>query len=269
VSLIRKLFIIAVAAAAAAPVLADAAAAQGRRDVRRAAAPRAGGVVIAAYYRPLRLPLFYDPFYDPWWFPYRYGAFGYGYPYGRPYAAEASMRTRVTPRDAAVFIDGYYAGVVDDFDGVFQRLHLEPGEHDVTLYLQGFRSATHRVYLQPGRTFTIEDSLQPLAPGDTADPRPAPPARATPTTGSRQGADAIRGDARFGAIAIRVQPGDADVLIDDERWAGPSDDEALIVQVAPGRHRIEVRKAGYRTYDGEVDVVAAETSPINISLPRE
>ena len=34
------------------------------------------------------------------------------------------VRLMVRPRDAAVYVDGYYAGVVDDFDGVFQRLTL-------------------------------------------------------------------------------------------------------------------------------------------------
>jgi hypothetical protein len=41
------------------------------------------------------------------------------------------------------------------------------------------------------------------------------------------------------------------------------------VQIAPGSHRIEVRKSGYRSYSSEVVVTAAETTPINISLPRQ
>jgi hypothetical protein len=32
-----------------------------------------------------------------------------------------------TPRDAEVYVDGYYAGTVDDFDGTFQRLHIDTG----------------------------------------------------------------------------------------------------------------------------------------------
>jgi hypothetical protein len=78
----------------------------------------------------------------------------------------------------------------------------------------------------------------------------------------------VRGDASFGAIAIRVQPADTEVLVDGERWEGPQGDEALVVQVAPGEHQIEVRKEGYRDYTAEVTVTAARTSPINISLPR-
>jgi PEGA domain len=62
---------------------------------------------------------------------------------------------------------------------------------------------------------------------------------------------------------------DAVVLIDGERWEGPADDEALVVQIAPGAHRIEVSKDGYRSYTGQIDVRAGQTAPINISLPRQ
>src|SRR5579862_5110772 len=66
--------------------------------------------------------------YDPWY------EFGYGYPapyyapyYYDPYRYEASsLRIEVKPKQAEVFVDGYRAGVVDDFDGVFQRLYLPP-----------------------------------------------------------------------------------------------------------------------------------------------
>jgi hypothetical protein len=277
VTQIQKLILaIGTAALVTAPVLQEVAHAQARRARRVAALPRPGGIVVAAYYRPLFLSPFYDPFYDPWWFPYRYGWFpppGYG-----AYRNMASLRLQVSPRDTEVFVDGYYAGIVDDFDGMFQRLHLEPGEHDVTLYLAGHRPVTQKIFLQHDGTFRIRHTMEPLAGGEIEQPRPVPSTR--PAPGERQhivrarrdaprDADIVRGDPSFGAIAIRVQPTDAEVLIDGERWEGPQDDEALVVQVAPGMHRIEVRKNGYRSYTAQVDVTAAETSPINISLPME
>ncbi len=261
-----------------------------RRGGRRAAAPRAGGVVVAAYYRPAFIsPYYYHPFYDPWWYPYPYGwARPYGYGYGRYYDEDsASVRLQVTPRETQVFVDGYYAGEVDEFDGIFQRLRLEPGSHDISLYLPGHRTSTQSVYLQHDATFRIRHTMEPLAPGETGDTRPTPAPggqrpnlrerdrdrdrtqapRVDPRNDPRQ--DVVRGDVGFGAIAIRVQPSDAEVLIDGERWEGPRDDEALVVQIAPGSHRIEVRKNGYRSYSSEVVVTAAETTPLNISLPRQ
>ena len=52
-------------------------------------------------------------------------------PYGMA-VIDASVQFDVTPRQAEVFIDGYYAGIVDDFDGMFQRLRVEPGQHEIT-----------------------------------------------------------------------------------------------------------------------------------------
>ncbi len=182
------------------------------------------------------------------------------------------MRLQVSPRDTEVFVDGYYAGIVDNFDGIFQRLRLGSGEHDLTLYLAGYVTVTQRILLQPGGTFRVKHTMVPLRPGETAEPRPAAsagprPSRQAPApAASGGGADR---DATFGSIAIRVQPADADVLIDGERWEGPADEEALVIQMAPGPHRIEVRKDGYRGYTVQVDVRAGQTAPINVSLPRQ
>ena len=47
---------------------------------------------------------------------------GFGYPPGVYNDPAVAIRLLVTPRDASVYVDGYAAGVVDDYDGVFQRL---------------------------------------------------------------------------------------------------------------------------------------------------
>src|SRR5262245_41406438 len=67
---------------------------------------------------------------------------GYPYPYLAP--AEASLRLDVKPRDAQVYVDGYYAGLVDNFDGTFQRLHVFPGQHEIVIYKEGYRSVRER-----------------------------------------------------------------------------------------------------------------------------
>ena len=261
------------AVAVAATLFPDQADAQGRRGGH--VGPRHGGVVVAAYYRPV----FYDPFfYDPWFYPYRYGWYPpYPYGYGQFYDGSASLRLQVSPPETEVFIDGYYAGTVDDFDGLFQRLRLDRGEHEATLYLPGHRTVTQKIFLQPGGTFRIRHTMEPLPAGAPSEPRPVAPAGPPPGTqgpqgpgGSPSARPAPRGgESTFGAIAVRVQPADAEVFIDGERWEGPSADEALIVQIAPGGHTIEVRKEGFRNYSAQLDVRAGETTPINISLPRQ
>ena len=230
-----------------------------RARARGAHPPR---IAVGAYsYRPLA----YDPWFRPygWYQPYAFGPFD---------VRTASLRLQVTPRETEVFIDGYYAGIVDDFDGFFQRLRLEPGEHDIQLDLAGYRPVQQKLLLQPDTTFRMRHTMEALAPGEAPPPRPeAAPSSPAPRE-ARRGPDRdgpVTPDPSFGAIAIRVQPENAEVLIDGDRWEGPAIGEALVVQVAPGLYRIEVRKDGYRSYSSEVDVRAGRTTPVNISLPRQ
>jgi hypothetical protein len=66
---------------------------------------------------------------------------------------------------------------------------------------------------------------------------------------------------------LRVQPGDAVVLIDGERWEGSSNsDDRLTVQLAAGRHVVEIQRDGYRRYVTELTVRAGETTTLNVSL---
>ena len=78
---------------------------------------------------------------------------------------ESSLQLQVTPRETEVFIDGYFAGRVDDFDGRFQRLHIQPGEHDLTLYLDGHRKVTQTILIRPRSSFRIRYEMTPLAAG--------------------------------------------------------------------------------------------------------
>jgi len=175
------------------------------------------------------------------------------------YDDESSLRLQVTPRETEVFVDGYFAGTVDDFDGRFQRLHIQPGEHELILYLDGHRKVTQQVLIQPRKSFRIRYTMVQLAAGETPEPRPAwppkPPAAAVAATG-------------YGALAIRVQPVDAELLIDGQRWERSSDREPLVVQLAAGEHMVEVRREGYRSYTRQVEIKGGETSPINVSLSR-
>ncbi|MFN7983870.1 MAG: PEGA domain-containing protein [Vicinamibacterales bacterium] len=106
-----------------------------------------------------------------------YFGLGSGYLFGSPYAGRVygyvgphtygariyygDVRLMVRPRDAAVYVDGYYAGVVDDFDGVFQRLTLEVGPHQIELDAPGLEPQYYDVYVDPAQTVTIRSDLYP------------------------------------------------------------------------------------------------------------
>ena len=85
------------------------------------------------------------------------------------------MRLEVKPRDAQVYVDGYYVGVVDQFDGVMQRLDLSAGGHELSIYMPGYHTYTERRrYFQPGQSYHYKATLQPLPAGSAPDPKPQP-----------------------------------------------------------------------------------------------
>jgi hypothetical protein len=102
--------------------------------------------------------LFYDPLSYPFW---AYG-YGYGGGYGGADApkTEGSIKLKVKPADAQVFVDGAYVGRVNDFDGVFQHLDLEPGAHRIEIKADGYQPLTFEVRSLPGRTITYEGELK-------------------------------------------------------------------------------------------------------------
>jgi hypothetical protein len=238
-------------------------------------------------------------------YPYPYPVHPYGYGYG-PYDPDASVKLEVKPKNAEVYVDGFYAGVVDDFDGSFQRLHVEPGEHEIELWLQGFKTVRQKVYLTPNKTFKVKYQMEQLAAGQSPEPKPQPvppppdgndprmqpppqrqqpmgPGPSTrrmppPAPGDPRGQEDPRvqpnprggqGNGAYGTLAIKVQPGDAEIAIDGESWRGPGGQDRLIVEVAEGSHTVEIRKAGFRTYVTQVDVHRGQTTPLNVSLRGE
>jgi hypothetical protein len=92
-------------------------------------------------------------------YPYGYTPRGYYDPLpGRLYGG---LRITDAPREAQVFADGYYIGIVDDFDGVFQHANLEAGTHRIEIQAPGFESIAFDVMVQPGRTITFRADMYP------------------------------------------------------------------------------------------------------------
>jgi hypothetical protein len=160
----------------------------GRRYDSRGYSPR--GIIRAplrSYYYPyyygyrpgfsIGLGLGYPYSYGSYGYPY-YGSYGYGYSYGGyypdgyagygyggyamprgGYEAYGGIRIQGAPRNAEVYVDGAYAGIVDDYDGVFQRLDLEPGSHEIEIRTAG-RPLTYDVNVTPGQTLTIHANVR-------------------------------------------------------------------------------------------------------------
>jgi hypothetical protein len=119
-------------------------------------------------------PYYYDPFwvsgafgwspmfYAPWSLMWATGGYGPypGFGYGATTFETGRLRLKVKPRDAQVFVDGHLAGVVDEFDGVFQSLRLAPGGHTLEVRMPGFETLTLDVHIQPDRTMTITEMMK-------------------------------------------------------------------------------------------------------------
>jgi hypothetical protein len=220
---------------------------------------------------------------------------GYGYsPYH--YSDAGAVRLLVDPEDTKVYVDGYYAGEVDDFDGLFQRLHIAPGRHEITLKKDGYRSHRYRVYVGENSTLKLrhdmergsgpdtmedlagekglyeerarrddddadtdvpdrEDDLQRPADRDRGDIAPPPPPDAMP-----------EGRGAPGLLRLVVTPDDASVYVDG-RFFGSARQSGEI-ELAPGPHRVEVVRPGYRTVEREVMIEARGTRTLSVTLDR-
>jgi hypothetical protein len=84
---------------------------------------------------------------------YGYGGGGYGY--GGGGYGYGGVRVLGAPPNAQVFVDGAYAGTVNDYDGTFQRLNLEAGAHHVEIRAPGVPPLQYDVNVQPGQTLNV------------------------------------------------------------------------------------------------------------------
>jgi hypothetical protein len=115
-------------------------------------------------------------YYDPWnsGYGYGYGYPGYGgyggYGYGggggggygvrESYRDNGSLRLKIDPKQAQVFVDGYYVGLVDDYDGAFQKLGIEGGGHKIELKADGYEPLEFEVLITPRETVIYKGEMK-------------------------------------------------------------------------------------------------------------
>ena len=146
-------------------------------------------------------PYYYDPhgfygyygfgggyygYYNPYYSPYGFGGYGldpgfgvpyYGdptdpYSYGEGYGTystrvyngqgQGALKLKVKPRNAKVYVDGYFVGQVDQFEGMFKKLTLNGGSHKLEIKADGYETAEFDVLITPDKTLTFEGDLKKL-----------------------------------------------------------------------------------------------------------
>lgn len=70
-----------------------------------------------------------------------------------------SLRLQVKPRDAKVFLDGYYVGLVDSFDGFTQRLRLKEGTYQIEIRHPDYLPIDLDVLIVAGETVTFKERM--------------------------------------------------------------------------------------------------------------
>lgn len=229
------------------------------------------------YYRPYG---YYDPFYSGF-----YGFYGYsgayyppyygGYPYGSRYRESGAIRVLVDPEQTRVYVDGYYAGIADDFDGIFQRLYVSPGRHEITLKLEGYRTHRMRIYVPYDHTVKIHHDMV-KGSGEDAENLAGEEDRyedsrygsdEPPRTARREQRRQGPGDeAEPGTLKLDVQPSDASLYVDGE-FRGLAR-EARSLELSPGRHRVEIVRPGYRTWERELEIRPGASEDVEVELER-
>jgi len=213
--------------------------------------------------RPERIVIPYPGW--PWWgypYPYRYPPSG-----GRVYAdwETADIRIDVSPRDAQVYVDGFYAGVVDDFDGIFQHLTLHAGPHLIEIRKPGYATLVAEFNLYPWQSITYRRTMEPSR-GDRAA---APEVASAP--GFEEGAapPPIDISAPPGEVRFDVTPGDAAIYADGF-YAGIVDDfnGTQHLLLAPGRHHVVLKMEGYESIDVDLSIDAARTITYRATLKK-
>ncbi len=146
------------------------------------------------------------------------------------------LKTKVKPAEAAVWVDGKFAGHADRFNGPGQSLSLPAGNHDIRISLVYHQDYETKVTIEPNSTTVIK---QQLGPSD--ERRPGPP---------------------YADGKLRCKPDvDAAVMVNGrfighcDQMNGPA--QALLLWV--GHHDIEVRLSGYQTFKTSIDVTEAMT----------
>ena len=205
------------------------------------------------------------------------------------------MRLLVDPEDTKVYVDGYFAGEVDDFDGFTQRLNLAPGRHEILLKKDGYRTHRIKLYLERNTTVKLRHNMEKGLGPDTLEDlagdrgleeerrREAPPASDEPNDRDRGaeprpefrddvGPDRHRpapspdGSATPGLLVLRISPEDASVYVDG-RFFGSARQTGEI-ELGPGPHRVEIVRPGFKTVERDVLIEAGRTLTLGLALDR-
>lgn len=217
-------------------------------------------------------------YYYPWGYFYPFDTYAFGGIYGAPYvgptrvyrepaarAAWGGVRVQVNPQNTEVYLDGGFAGVADDFDGMTQSLRVSPGAHEVTLKLAGRQTHKVRVYVGEGQALKLRHDMRKGDPrvetnDEIGDPSAVPERREVPEKG------VVSAGAPETKVTLRlsVQPDDASIYVDGAFHGMARSTKS--VDLVPGRHKLEIVRPGFKTIEKDLELKPADTPHIDVAL---
>ncbi len=146
-------------------------------------------------------------------------------------------------RDSGVWIDGDYVGYVKELKG-HKKVLLLPGKHEISIRQGGYADLVKQIVVEPGQLQSVQVSMKML-----------PGARAADITAT---------------LKLTVQPKRAAVFLDD-RYIGHASEMGgtfHTLLVSPGKHHVRIALAGYRTFETDVVLLAAQKSEVKTELVK-
>ncbi len=194
-------------------------------------------------------PFFYDPFLDdPFYSGYGRSGYSRSGEARDDWSERGNVQLRVEPRDVEVIVDG-----IPSAKGGRAALDLPAGLHHVEIRRAGYRPWTLDLEVKQGVRYRLEQRLERL-----------------PKEEKEAGADRPA-SGRFGVLRLQAHP--ADALVDlDGRFLGSADllqGSAALQRISRGRHRLRVRREGYKSIEREIEVTAGEPAAFKVDLERK
>jgi hypothetical protein len=173
-------------------------------------------------------------------------------------AAEATVRLRIEPKEAALFLDGNPIGSAEHFSRHRADLRLPPGKYFLEAAFNGYTVLGEVLNVKAGQTVDIarqlakSDALVPNLNATTDSAHPGTPTRPT------------------GVLLLSGSPPDARVLLDGRFlcYANMVGDNRFLHRIPAGPHTIEVSREGYRSFREEIVISPLRPVERKIVLER-
>ena len=147
-------------------------------------------------------------------------------------------------KDSGVWIDGQYMGYVRELKGK-KKIFLLPGFHEIAIRQAGYQELTNKVLVEPADVQMVDVHMlkNPTAiyPGKNA-----------------------------AILKFDITPDRSAVFIDDT-YLGPASKFGGFfnsMTIEPGKHRVKIELAGYRTFETEISVLPEQKLEIRTDLVK-